>query len=286
MADTPEPGSILTLNGIDAEVMADGYRKGSTFGGGPWREIRYLVNWDQSDAFIDALIGLVQPTIPGQPISRTPPHQYPGNTILYCLTADVDPAGTARPDAARLFAADKAIVRARYEIPRTDIGGGNWSSNTVTGTSYPWSTQTVNGRTRIIQVPAEALKDKTTGGAAPEAKPFPLRVNLEEIVVTYEMVPYIYLPSLRNLAKHVNIAAFMGWGIGQVLFDEYRFSRQIMSDGSIGQKLELIFLAQSILWNSLPKEDDLDHAEVEGKASNTPPYPLADLTPLLTMFTA
>jgi hypothetical protein len=277
----PAPTTI-TIGGVTASIFAEGYRKGEALQGGPWREILYDVPWDQSDDFIDGLFGggIKITGGVGGTIARGKPHQYPGNAILYCVSAEGEPVGVPRPDA-KLFASDLCRVRARYEVPPFDIGGGD-TLNTLEGHAVPWGSCRVNSKTVIEQVPPGAIYYDATGDN-PTQK-FPLRVNHEEIVFEYQLVPEINVVPLRALVKTLNAATFMYWSRGCVMFDDYDFDLGITSGGTRVEMVRLKFLARAIDWNKRLKDEDFGYDVIKGSLTGSALYPYSDLSGLLSLF--
>lgn len=287
-ATPPPPPTELDLFGIKAQIFWDGYRKGESLQHGPWRDILYLVSWPESDDFIDRLMGLVRPVGgKGGTIQRTPPHQYVGNTVIYCVEAEGNPLGVPKPDA-KLYASDLCVVRAHYEVPQFDIAGFN---NDVTpGTAVPWGEWEVTGEPTEYPLPVSSIVYEGGAGNVNPTKEFPFEVIDETMRLTVHQVPAMYLDMIRSLKGTLNDTPFEGWDRGLVHFKRYSLTRTIMADGTYTIKAALDFLARAVDWNMMPKDADAGPIGaaawdfVKGKTSGNRPYGYGELNNLLNFF--
>lgn len=280
MPTTPKFPTSITVNGIVAEIVTERYRFGESLTQGPWREIVYQVDGADAANFIDSLMGLVRPKgTYGGGAKYTKPHQFPKNEVLYCVEAHAEPVGVCKPGL-YLHDSDFCHVTARYEVPRLDFNGFDTQHTPDGQSAIPWTTWAITGKTRIVQVPRDAIQ---VAGGEPPLKDQPRRVHVEEMRLTYHYVPYMPLGIVRPLAKRVNQSQFLDWPEGQVLFDEYRMERNQASDGTTVQTIELVFLAQDHDWNEVPQDEDMGYTVAKGASNDEYMYPYDDLSPLLNL---
>ena len=290
----PSDQTLITIPAVgggtvSARIFIDGFKKGEGLREPPWREVIYQVAWDQSDLFMDSLLGGNTTTVvmPGATYTRTTPHQYPGNENLYCVGVQmVDGLGVPMPDTKLLAYGDGqggpgwCHLLARYEAPPFDIGGTE-TNMVPPGGNYamPWSRWNIQSRTIIRPVPGEALVGEASDNAPSQR--FPMRIHQETIGVTFYQVPFIYVDVYRSLAKCLNDAVLFGWPVGQVIFEGYNFDGERATNGQYQQTLNLEFVAQSYDWNMMPRDDDMAFEYVKGATNNQRPYTYADLTATL-----
>ena len=134
-----KPKAALTLDGVKAEVRDENYTDGFDQGK-PWREILYLVAYEDKNRFQAALVGGVKKAKPGTlgTIKRILPHRHPANENLYCVSTRSAPIGAGRSHQTELIAADLAEILARYEPVPIDINGDQ-NGTSVDGQAKPFS---------------------------------------------------------------------------------------------------------------------------------------------------
>jgi hypothetical protein len=286
------PVTSVTVQGISADVLVDGYRKGIVQGEGPWREVVYILPWDDSDAFMDALMGYASASPgPGLPIVYGVPHAYPGNDRLYCMEVNAEPigAGQPAPDAldsnglidaslSKLFSSDWAKVTARYQASRIDFQGIE-TATAFGGQPVPWSTDNIRGYVQTYPIPAGVIKAEGTD--EPNDKPFELRVNEEEWTRKRYMQDYLYTDLARSLGGTVNSKPIWGNPIGTMLLQPFDANSGLQTDGSRSSELSMSWLFRPIDRNKKLSKVGTDIAwvrQVDG--SGNYPYPYADHTPL------
>jgi hypothetical protein len=277
----PAGPPALILNGARAWVHADGYEKGNGFPEGPWRKIVYQVPWDESDAFIDALVpGIATTWFPAMPrVIYKPPHRYPGNPNLCCMRASARPMGYAQPDPTKLVKSDIALVYAEYEVPRYDVTGLD-SQNSLPGLSRPFPS--VRERTYVETEQLAPRSLQLVGGVGPGPnlpadddatldKPFVLEYPVTEYTITYFHMPYFYSSVLRGLVNRLN--------------DKFT-SRSVEPDsasydGSRTNTWECVLTVKPFDWNTRwspePGAGRRKAVDPEGVA----PYEYDDLSPVL-----
>ena len=279
----PVGPTTLTLNGITANVLIDGYKKSrSLLNGGPSRTILYDVAWADSDNFIDALLGgAISWAGPGAPIIWPTPHRYPGNTLLVCLEASGSPIGPIQPDGgAKLLAGDRCFVEAHYGVPPIDIFGLNNNSD-FTGYASPWVRDTSRMYVHSYPVPASVLTFKSDGTAT--VKPKELYLPHVEFTRHRYMVPFLFEQLFLTLAYSVNNGTFLWFNKGTLRYESYEASDWYpASDGTLVTDMTMTLTWRPFDWNAELRTDTPITWDVVWDGTNYV-YPYADLSPLLNV---
>lgn len=257
--------TITTADGdVDLEVLVDGYRKGINESG-PWRDVIYSCPWDQSDAVMDALLGLVSATVPGSTIVFPIPHRYPGNARLLCMWVQAEGTNMGRDDG-KLIAGDTALIEAHYGVPPFDFDGQD-HHHAIGGRAYPFTKFESRGYTENASFPASALGSapggkKLDGTDADADLPLTRNVQIEmpaqEIVVTRYYSPYNpdNDPAFRGSVGHLNDDVFLNRDAGTVKFESYDTDPQTTPDGSPVTTVRMVFRWRLYDWNAVPVDDD------------------------------
>lgn len=253
---------------------------------GAYYKVEYLINnYTDTDTMVNALMG--QRTATGLVINSFSPHQHPLSPNLYCKSADVL-EGLNGPTLNSLGYPGYnggALIRCEYRPLMFDVVSQPEQSFDQSGLEpIVWATQELDFGSQIYTI-NRATYMYTSGPAGVNGKPSQVPVKIEvpltTLVLTYERTPYMPMVAARALRKRVNTMTFLGAAPGLVLFDGCKTTRQFNADGSIAQKIQMIFQERDALypWNSLPNTVDLSWNNVEDTNGNGP-YQVADLTPL------
>lgn len=282
-----DPNSTITVAGIVAKVVVDGFRKGEDHSG-PWRTVRYQVDWDSSDDFIDALIGIGSYNSLAGAASYPIPHAYPHNSNLLCVSAEANLIGTPKPDA-KLMSGTYAHVDATY---RSTVQGGEpfdyagtLPDHAIGGEAFANTAFHTRGRTEAVPLPSKALKSKGDGTATANlqiARTRNLHMPVQDLVVVRYRVPYLPDTVLAGYGLCVNNATFLGRPTGTVLFQNYDTTPEPSPDGTLSQTITLNFSYRPYDWNSEPvtQGDGSIKWDRVWDGSNYD-YPYVDLRPLL-----
>lgn len=275
-------GTIVTVGGIDAEVFCDGYEKGNSLrGDGPWRRVAYLVDWDASDLFIDALLGI--PSSQGGPggvVLWPIPHSYPGNPALVAHDAHGTPCGGVGPDPTKVVRAAKCRVDVTYRVPAFDVTGGA-NPNAFGGRAQPWSRDRIRGARVGYRVPGGSLTYKDSGDPyLGDSEVYLLHLNCTR---TLFMVPYYALEIIRSLSGKVNDAPIFDCDTGTLKLSEFDADREVAPDGDYIQQYDLNYEWREVDWNKELRDDELAWEVVWDEANGLYRYPYADFSPLLNL---
>lgn len=244
------PGSEITVGGVVARVAIDGFSKGIERGKGPWREVVYRVAWDDSDAFMDALMGLS--TSVGGRLIWPVPHSYPGNLALTCQGVRGEPKGAARPDPDKLVAAEYCYVTARYESSQYDVFGTD-TDLSHGGQSVPWARDTQRSYIQPYPIPKANLVYVTSG--EPVANAPHARVPHKELRRSLIGVSFEAAALLDQIVGKVNAAPLWGYNTGTLLCEPYEVGVENLPDGSRTGSMDITLVWRAYDWNMEPTED-------------------------------
>jgi hypothetical protein len=288
--------TITTAVGpVTAVEMFDGFRKGIDGQGGPQITKKYLVDWSQSDAFLNALMGVssVSGGVNGT-IFRVSPHRCPESANLWCLSCEAE--GEGRPvinDGRPTWS--HAVVTAIYGVqPWGQLNNDNTADpqNLMTPDqqAYPFCTFKFQGGVEMLAVPGGGYKfaaGPNVGGKVADSKIL-IRIGVASIVATVHFVPFLPFNSICSLRGKVNFATFLGQQRGTILFDEINSNQVINMDGTWTQDLEYTFRYRQVGWNTASDSGTASGTDPtnfylithDGTTGGHPPYSEADLRPL------
>jgi hypothetical protein len=256
---------------------------------GPYYMVEYLLSaYSETDTFINALLG--KTTLAGGSggtINSFSPHQHPLSPNLYCQAAKVvDGLGGPSLNADGYpYYAGGALIRAEYRPLQWDaIAQPEQSFDPAT--PIVWATQELDFGVEIMTV-QNATYTFSSGPQSGQTSGIPvaIKVPVTTMILTYEKLPYLPMAAARSLRYRVNSSTFLGSAAGLVLFEGCRTSRQFNSDGSVAQKVQLVFKERdgAYPWNSLPSKTSLRWYPVSDGSGNKL-YQTADLSPLILIY--
>ncbi len=257
--------TITTPTGdITAKELIDGFSKGIS-PGGPVVEKKYLVPWDQSDAFANAISGLTYGVggVAGT-IIRQAPHQCPESTNLYCLSVGpIEGWGAPTIDGGRPRY-EQAIVPVHYGVPTFQLGG---SLNTIdpynqmnfSDDVYPYASQSIDYDSESYTTKHEWKY--AAGGSGVAGTPITdgnltIDVPVATMAITLHRVPFMPKKDVFGLLKCVNSTGFLDEPAGTVLFHSLRTNLVLNSDGTSTLDLDLVFRWRRPGWNVIPHPTD------------------------------
>lgn len=279
-SNTSLPGGIPTANTIE-------YFEKGIDEQGPYYLVQYYINnWQDSDVFINALLGYTTNTGSGTGgVTKRSPHQYPLSTNLLCRRARVIAPGCAKLGSSGLpdFYGG-ALIQAEYRAPQWQAYP-NQQEQIDPGTPIPFCTQELEHTTETYTLPGSSMY--YVGGTTLTNQPFRIRVPVTNLTLTFHLSPNLYVATgtIRSIRGCVNSTTFLGASAGCVLFRGCRTVRNYDSAGNVVQEIQLNFSERdpNQKWNFLPlitNPTALPWTEVSGTASTAsgvnPPYPTAD----------
>lgn len=210
------PVSNVTVGGIDAAVLIDGFDYGINENG-PYRDVVYLVDGSKGAQFCDKLLG-----IGSGPATFNPPgpHRYPNNTNLMCLSAGLQELkGPAMPDAF-LIGSDQVGIKAHYGVPTWDAIGTDFAP-IFDGYEVPWSHLSME----VGHEEYEAENIVVGGVEKPRS-----RVRLPTVTYTFRRTmipnPLPYKTIVAGLVYKLNNAVFFGEPAGTIRFDSFAMNEE------------------------------------------------------------
>jgi hypothetical protein len=274
-----------SLAGIDYVHSYEVFTKGID-AQGPYYDVEYQISdWDNGDAFANALLGIVG----GQP------HRHPLSLNLVCTQAVVQ--GRGRPslssDGMPAFS-DGAKIRATYRSPGTAFGGS--FSNTALddpgnahqidpATPIVWCTQELDFETETLSVPNSSYTWESDGTSA--SVPVQLDLAVTTMSLTFHRRSSLPMTRVRNLRGKINSGTFLGAAAECVWFVGGKTSREASTDGTVTQKVTLIFKERNISWNKFLRPgkmpSDAANWDYLKDTGNKRRFVTADLTPLVAM---
>lgn len=254
------PGGGLVFNpsgqigGIDYEILNDGATKRNAVGQGPSRTVIYMVDYEESDDFMDTLMGSVTTTSVGSGggvYLFQPGHRYPNNTNLVCVSVDCEGLGLPKPDP-KLIKYDWARVTALYETPRYTLDNPEMSypeiETAIGGLAY-----NVTKRSSVAAetIPESGLKhEETAPNDVNPSKKVKVEYIKTEITLTIFGVPFMPRGISDSLAGMVNDSPIFGFARGTVKYNGQECQPDTNPDGSHSYTVRRDFEAQDHDWNA------------------------------------
>lgn len=260
-------------------------------GQGPWIRVQYYINsYADVDRFINALVGAGNLTGPitGGKVTRNAPHQHPLSPNLFCVRAELV-QGLGNPVLSTSGYPDfdgGALISAEYRALSWDPIEVNRNNSIDPTTSILYATQEIDFSSESYTVANHTFK-YSSGVLANinTSTPAKFTIPVTELVLTYHQFPYMPMIAVRNLRGRVNTATFLGAAAGCVLFRGAKTSRDFNTDGSVTQKVQMMFAERDALhkWNWLPSPYSLTWYPVteDGTSGGVTMFPTGDLSPLL-----
>ena len=247
---------------------------------GPFYTVSYYFNnWSDSDTVANELRGYTSRT--GTTTLRTPPPQHPLSTNLVCVDVAIEGVGNAILNAngypnydAGFFA--HATYRAIPFMPyATDDPYGN--NQIDPNNPILWCSQELDFEDEVYVI--ERSKYTWAGSGLATDIPVKVTVGVTTMSLTFHQLPYLPMGSVRSLRNCVNTVAVLGVAIGKLWFKGCKTTRELNTDGTMCQKVMMIFKERDIEWNKYIKKDGTWDYLLDGSSNKV--LPQADLTPLL-----
>lgn len=260
-SNTGLPGGIPTANTIEY------FEKGVDEQGPYYLVQYYILNWQDSDTFINALLGYASNPGSGSAgtgsVIKRAPHQYPLSPNLLCRRARAIAPGCPKLGTSGLpdFYGG-ALIQAEYRSP-TWTAYPNRQELIDPNTSVPFCTQELEHTNETYTLPSKTMlfgslnADGTfNAGVTKTDQPFRINVPVTNLTLTYHLSPNLYIATgtIRELRGCVNSTTFLGAGPQCVLFRGCRTVRNYDSVGNVNQEIQLTFSERSPsqTWNMLP----------------------------------
>lgn len=216
----------------------------------------YFDDYADSNAVLDALKGTV--TRVGDSTFRSLPHQHELYPWLFCVSARCVGLGPPRKNAAGLpDYAGGFTIEAEY---RSGVGeaipapGGQENAHQIDPADpILWCTQELDFATEAVVVPSHSYK--WLGDNTLAEVPVKVEVPLITCVLTFHRLPYLPMTRIRQKVGKTNSDRVLGANAGTILFPGARTTREVSTDGTIVQKVQLVFKEKPTGWNTFLRKD-------------------------------
>lgn len=255
---------------------------------GPFYRVQYHINnYSDTNIFIGTLTGEVtQSGGLGGSTARVAPHRHPLAPLLSCASATlVEPLGEPVLSADGYPDYDGgALIQAEYRATSLEFGPAvNLLNGFDPDTPILWATQELDFGSETYTIDRGDFK--YVGGpldGEPTGVAAKISIPITTMVLTFHKLPYMPMGAVRSRIGKVNDAVFLGAEAGCVLFKGAKTTREFNTDGSIVQKVQLVFEERTALhkWNWLPNRKKFTWYEVKD-SDNERMYKATSLTALV-----
>jgi hypothetical protein len=236
-----------TLAGIDYVHGYKMFGKGID-AQGPYYNVEYQIgDWENADAFSNALVG----------VDDSSPHRHPLSTNLICTEAI--PVGIGRPvlNADGYPSYDRgAVIRAVYRSAGSAFFGGfpdpaiddPGSAHQIDPTTpIAWCTQELDFTVESSSVPGSGYIWESDSTDA--TVPIQQDVNVTILNLTFERRRALPMSVVRAKRGRINSSTFLGAPAECVWFVGAKSTRTPYTDGSVTQRVQLTFKERDVSWN-------------------------------------
>lgn len=251
---------------------------------GPYYQVKYYFrNWADSDDVANAMRGYTYRA--GGVTTRIPPHTHLLSPNLSCTEVAIEGCGNAVLNAEGLPSFDSGFfVIATYRSLPWVLQGGNDpnNENQIDPTSPPllWCTQELDYDTETIPYNGKRMYRWESDMKHTEI-PVKKTIGITILVITFHKLPYLPMDVVRAKRGKINNATFLGAPAETILFKGARTTRDMNTDGTVSQRLQLTFHERDQSWNKSLRTDGT-WAYYKDPAGNRV-FDTADLSPLLNV---
>lgn len=253
---------------------------------GPYYTLSYWFDdWSQSDDVANQLTGYTERI--GSGSKRVPPHQFPLSPNLFCTGVVIEGVGTPILNGQGLvnyhggffahveYRSSSMILQQSQQDPAND-------HQVDPDNPVVWCTQELDFETETLVFEKSQYHWVTGDYLNGRSAKIPIKINvgITTINITFHQVPYLPIDLIRAKRMQVNNAKFLGAPTGCILFVGARTIRELNTDGTLAQKVQLQFKDRDIPWNKFLRSDKKEWAEIQDSASNTM-YTTTDLSKLM-----
>jgi hypothetical protein len=276
-----------SLASIDYIHAISGFGKGLD-SQGPYYNVEYLISdWDNGDAFANALCG----------IGQSEPHRYPLSTNLVCTSAVVSGRGRVElnNDGYPRYQ-DGARIVATYRSSGSGLAYGGSFSNVFyddpgylhqidSSTPLVWCTQELDFGVESFAMPNTSYTWDSDNTSA--QIPVVMDVNVTTMSLTFHRRSSLPMGTVRALRGRINDATFLGAAVGTVLFVGAQTTREASTDGTVTQRVRLLFKERDVSWNKFLRPGKMPGSDanwdfLEDSGGNRR-FKVADLSPLVAI---
>lgn len=274
---------IDTANGpVTLHEMWDDFKKGIDIQRGPYIEQSYLVDWGDTDAVINAMMGSTSTS--GGTTVHVPGFPCPQSKNLCCMDAYV--IGEGEYD-------NKDGGPVRFNLPKLRVVYGirSWEQAATDDPqgyqSFPgdgpatYAIHSMDFGVEGVKLPTSAYKFAGTPNL-PCDVPVLKQVGICKLSVELKKVPFLPTYTIMNLLGKLNDNTFLGAPRGMIQFMGARTSKEFESDGTRVQNVSYSFRFRKASFN-LYLRPDTGQWDFIKTAAGKYPYEYADLKPLILL---
>lgn len=269
------PNDVHYLYGIPWQVLVESYDKGINTSG-PYRNVKILCNWDDSDNLADAFMGVGQYAAIGPTWVSRNPARYPNNPLIFCMEINGIPVGPCRPDP-KLLASELCAYSVKFGVPELSVDGVTHQDFTE-GLAIPWSKVSIQ---KGIELYA-ASDIEADGVRKPGVK---VSLPVQTITIRRGNIPYFadFAGIANALAGTINGSSFCGYPAGTLKFETFSVDYGDRDpSGYYLYDFDLVFRARPVHWNYELKPGSLAAWVLATSTSDvTVKYATANYMPLL-----
>jgi hypothetical protein len=252
-----------SIGGVPLKEQWETFEKGIDAIAGPWVKLQYTCeDWNSTDAVCNALMGRPIVSGLGTPVQYLFPHPCPESPNLACLdarcvgVAEIDARDNGRPRF------KWGVISAHYGIPqRFDFQAqdpsqsqNSFTNDDAPGTPFLYAMQSIDFDVEVIKIPGSAytfFQSPTFPCDVPVSK----TVGVANMVFVRKLVPYLPYDKLFKKMNKLNANTFLGQPRGQIKFRRFRTRREIASDGTRTQEIELHYQWREFDHNKIHRPD-------------------------------
>ena len=249
----------------------------------------YLVAWSQRFEFIRQMAGSASQNggASGGNWIRAVPYAYPDAPWIYAQGCEIKPAGAWVNNSSPISFNDCVVVVNFGPLTWDAIPGddpfnyASLSADPTENQALQWATQEIDFGYELYPLPTSALKFSSDNLKL--TSPVSVRVPVISMSMTWHRYPVMPLTRIANYVGKLNASTFLGRPAQTVFFEAPKTTREMMTDGTIVQKVMMPFRYRSIAWNRFLRPDKIQWDTVVD-STGASPYDTADFGALLANF--
>jgi len=253
-------------------------------GNGPYSLVSYRFDsWADSDAVANQLRGYTQQL--GTTTVRVPPHSHPLSPNLYCVDCRIEGLGAPVLNAAGHPSYSSGfLAHCEYRGVPAAAFGGCPPNEMDPEKPILWATQELDFSTEEYLQEKNQYKWSTGDALNGKMSGVPVRasIGVTTMNITYHQLPYLPVGIVRSLRNKLNNATFMLAPPYHIRFMGARTVREVNTDGTIAQRVQIQFKEREVDWNKFLRKDKLQWDYIVDDDGNKV-FSTANLAPLVEL---